>query len=151
MKLFEHKIHEHKPQNVNLLHAHEQRAGGLNTKIALALTKSVGSMQTAYLFTVLALIGLLGILGILNPLVALLVAWTSQTLIQLVLLPVIMVGQNVLGRRSELQADEQFDTTQKSYSDIEQIMKHLEAQDEELLKQTSILLDLIQRTKGVQS
>ena len=80
-------------------------------------------MWTAYSFVILALVGLLAILGMLSPLVALLVAWTSQTLIQLVLLPVIMVGQNVLGRKQELQTDEEYARVQKIYADSETIIK----------------------------
>jgi hypothetical protein len=60
------------------------------------------------------------------------------------ILPIIMVGQNVLGRKSELQADEQFNTTQKSYHDIEQIMQHMAAQDEILLKQSRMIIHLLQ-------
>lgn len=134
MKLYEHKPHPHKPQNVNVLHQAEQAASGINTSIAIALTNSVGSMWTAYSFVLLALVGLLAILGLLPPIIALLVAWLSQTLIQLVLLPVIMVGQNVLNRKTELQAEEQFQTTQRSYHDIEQIMHHLDAQDQKILE-----------------
>jgi uncharacterized membrane protein len=137
--LFRHTPHLHQIRNVNLLHKAEQAAEGANTKIAIALTQTVGTMWTAYTFVLLAVIGLFAILGWLDPVVALLVAWTSQTLIQLVLLPVIMVGQNVLGRKSELQADEQFNTTMSTYHDIEQIMQHLSAQDEELLKHTEHL------------
>ncbi len=102
-------------------------------------------MWTAYTFVVLAIIGLFAILGLLSPIVALLVAWTSQTLIQLVLLPIIMVGQNVLGRKTELQADEQFRTTMSTYHDIEQIMLHLSAQDAELLRQAKMLIHLLEK------
>ncbi len=141
MSLFEHKQLVHKLRNVNDVHQAEQ---GINTRIAVALTRIVGSMPTAYVFVALALVGLCAILGWFNPLVALLVAWLSQTLIQLVLLPVIMVGQNVLSRHQELQADEMFATTEKSYHDIEQIIQHLEAQDVELLKQSQMLFELMQ-------
>lgn len=130
--LYTHILHPHKPTNVNEVHAQERQ--GINDKIAVFLTSVVGSMPTAYSFIVLALIGLFAILGILTPLVALLVAWISQTLIQLVLLPVIMVGQNVLNRHQELQANEMYLTTQKSYSDLEQVMKHLDAQDDAILE-----------------
>src|SRR6266516_7901111 len=102
-------------------------------------------MWTAYTFVVLAIIGLFAILGLLSPIVALLVAWTSQTLIQLVLLPIIMVGQNVLGRKTELQADEQFRTTMSTYHDIEQIMLHLSAQDAELLRHSKMLIHLLEK------
>src|ERR1700736_5428595 len=143
--LFHHEPHQHKPRNVNLLHEAEQAAAGINTRIAVGLTKSVGTMWTAYTFVVLAIIGLFAILGLLSPIVALLVAWTSQTLIQLVLLPIIMVGQNVLGRKTELQADEQFNTTMSAYHDIEQIMQHLSDQDAELLHHTKMLIHLLEK------
>ena len=102
-------------------------------------------MWTAYAFTMIAVVGLFAILGLFNPIVALLVAWASQTLIQLVLLPVIMVGQNVLGRKAELQADEQFRTTMSTYHDIEQIMQHLSAQDAELVHHTKMLIHLLEK------
>ena len=130
----EYTPHPHKARNVNQLHKEEQAAAGINAKIAVGLTKRVGTMWTAYSFAVLAIIGLFAILGLLNPIIALLVAWLSQTFIQLVLLPIIMVGQNVLGHHAELMADEQYHTTMKTYSDIESIMKHLNDQDELILK-----------------
>ncbi len=97
-------------------------------------------MWTAYAFVVLAVIGLFAILGLLNPIVSLLVAWASQTFLQLVFLPIILVGQNVLGRKAELQSEEQFRTTLSTSHDIEQVMKHLSAQDAELVYLTKHLL-----------
>ena len=71
--LFDHEHHPYQPRNVNLLHEAEQKAAGVNTKIAVALTKSVGTMWTAYTFMALAVVGLMAILGLLSPIVALLV------------------------------------------------------------------------------
>ena len=139
------------PRNVNRVHAAEIAAAGFNTQIAVWLTEHVGTMWTAYAFAVLAIIGLFAILGLLSPIVALLIAWISQTFLQLVLLPVIMVGQNVLGRKSELQADESYATTMKSYTDIEAVLKHLDKQDEKILAleqlikvQTDSILSIVQ-------
>lgn len=145
MVLFHHEPHLHQPRNVNLIHEEERAAGGFNEKVAIWLTKSVGTMWTAYTFAVIAIVGLFAILGVFTPIVALLVAWASQTLIQLVLLPVIMVGQNVLGRKAELQADEAFKTTMSTYHDIEQMMLHLAAQDAELLHHTKMLWHLLEK------
>jgi hypothetical protein len=62
-----------------------------------------------------------------------------------------MVGQNVLGRKSELQADESFATTMKTYTDIEAVLKHLDKQDEKILAleqlikvQTDSILSIVQ-------
>jgi len=143
--LFDHEHHPYQPRNVNLLHEAEQKAAGINTRIAVGLTKRVGTMWTAYAFAALAVVGLMAIVGLLSPIVALLVVWISQTFLQLTLLPIIMVGQNVLGRKSELQADEQFNTTMTSYNDIEQVMQHLSAQDAELLRHTRMLIHLLEK------
>jgi len=132
--LYEHIKHLHTPRNVNDTHKAEQEASGVNTRVAVTLTKAVGTMWMAYLFTVLALVGLFGLLGWLNPFVFLLATWVSQQFAQLVLLPIIMVGQNVLSRHSELQAEEAFQTTMKSYHDTEQIIEHLNKQDEKILE-----------------
>jgi uncharacterized membrane protein len=143
--LFHHEPHQHQPRNVNALHEAEKAAAGFNTRLAVVLTQYTGTMWTAYIFTVLAIIGLFGLLGWLNPFVFLLATWLSQQFLQLVLLPVIMVGQNVLGRKTELQADEQFNTTMSTYHDIEQIMQHLSAQDAELLRHAKMLIHLLEK------
>ena len=144
--------HPHQPRNVNKLHKEQLEAAEFNARIAVGLTKRVGTMWTAYSFAVLAVIGLFAILGLLSPIVALLVAWLSQTFIQLVLLPIIMVGQNVLGHHAELLAEEQFNTTQKTYADIESIMKHLDDQDASILNiverleaQNGLILQIVQQ------
>jgi cytochrome c biogenesis factor len=142
MKLFEHKTHLHAPKNVNLLFEAEQAAAGINQKIAIVLTKIVGTMACAYVFTLLAIVGFPNLLG---PNAAQYVQWISQTFIQLTMLSVIMVGQGLLGRKQELQAEESFQTTMKTYHDLEQAMEHLNAQDQELQKQTSMLLELVQK------
>jgi hypothetical protein len=141
--LFQHNLLLQKPRNVNVQHKAEQEAGGLNTRIAVGLTKSVGTMWTAYSFAVLAVVGLLAILGWLPPIVALLVVWASQTFIQLVMLPILSVGQNVLGRHAELMAEEEYKTTMNSHHAIEEITQHLSAQDAELLKHTKMLVLLL--------
>ena len=133
--------HPHQPRNVNKLHKEQLAAAGINKRIAVGLTKRVGTMWTAYSFAVLAIIGLFAILGLLTPIVALLVAWLSQTFIQLVLLPIIMVGQNVLGHHAELLAEEQYNTTKKTYADIESIMKHLDDQD-------ALILEIVQKLEA---
>ena len=112
-----HVLHPHKPRNVNALHKMEQATSSLNQKIAIFLTKIVGTMVCAYFFTILALLGLPGW----GATPAQWVQWISQTLIQLVMLSVIMVGQGLLGRHQELQAEEQFKMTSKTCHDNEVI------------------------------
>jgi hypothetical protein len=142
--LFEHKPHPHKPKNVNQLHKNEYSTAGFNMRVAVAITRGVSSMFTAYSFALLAIIGLLAIFGILPPLVAVLVVWLSQTFLQLCFLPILSVGQSVLSRHSEIMAEEQFHTTERSYHHLEEIIEHLNLQDAELLKQTTMLVQLLE-------
>jgi hypothetical protein len=96
-----------------------------NAKLAVVITKSVGSMVCAYLFTVIALTSLPAILieaGVLTksdvpgfltkPGLILVVAWIAQTFIQLVLLSIIMVGQEVQSTASEARAENTFKDAQ---------------------------------------
>jgi hypothetical protein len=78
---------------------------GFNGWLAVQITKIVGSMWCAYAFAALALISLPEAIhqGIFA-----LVAWISQTFLQLVLLSVIMVGQRVLAKASDKQAAQTF-------------------------------------------
>lgn len=103
----------------------------LNDKIAIFLTSKVGSMWCAYAFTILALISLPVALSLG---VGAIIAWTAQTFIQLVLLPVIMVGQNVQSAHSELRAEQDFQINKKAEEEIETILQHLENQNELMLK-----------------
>lgn len=83
---------------------------GVNTKAAVLITRSVGTMWCAYLFTALAFISFSTALASHNLII--IVAWISQTFFQLVLLPVIIVGQNVQGAASETRAQRTFDDTE---------------------------------------
>lgn len=78
---------------------------GFNGWLAVAITRTVGSMWCAYAFGALALISLPEAV---HQGVFALVSWISQTFLQLVLLSVIMVGQQVLAKASDKQALQTF-------------------------------------------
>jgi hypothetical protein len=102
---------------------------GANGRIALLLTTVVGTMWCAYAFGVLALIALPSALGGgLLPLIQ----WVSQTFIQLVMLSVIMVGQNILGKAADKRSEMTYADAEAILHDAEQIQAHLKAQDEAL-------------------
>jgi hypothetical protein len=65
---------------------------GFNAKFAVLITRLVGTMWCAYVFAAIAFIGLGPAL---KPGGEGIVSWIAQTFLQLVLLSVIMVGQNV--------------------------------------------------------
>jgi hypothetical protein len=81
----------------------ESLMGRVNTRLAVSITKAVGSMWCAYAFALLALISLPAVLSTHNPLI--IVAWIAQTFLQLVLLPIIIVGQNVQAAASDARAE----------------------------------------------
>jgi hypothetical protein len=85
-----------------------KRADGVNAKIAVFLTNIVGSMWCAYVFAVIALIGLPPAL---KPGGEGIIAWIAQTFLQLVLLSVIMVGQNVQSVASDVRSQHTYDDT----------------------------------------
>jgi hypothetical protein len=110
--------------NINVIHPSallKQKQSGIrkfNTKLALKITNGVGSMWSAYLFALLSLLSLPAILVLVSPalrhdfpkwIVAAslitLIAWVSQNFLQLVLLPVIMVGQNVIQDHQQAKAE----------------------------------------------
>lgn len=86
---------------------------GFNGWLAVMITKSVGSMWCAYAFAALALISLPDAI---HQGTFALVTWISQTFLQLVLLSVIMVGQQVLAKASDKQA-------LQTYKDTEAVLR----------------------------
>src|SRR5512141_1287279 len=95
---------------------------GLNGKVALALTTIVGTMWCAYAFAVLAFVALPSALS--SGRLLDLVQWISQTFIQLVMLSVIMVGQNILGRAADKRAEMTYNDADATFHEAEQIQAH---------------------------
>lgn len=76
----------------------------LNQRIAQRITRSVATMWCAYLFAAIALISLPTAIKSGDTIV--IVSWVAQTFLQLVLLSIIMVGQNVQSKSVEQKIDE---------------------------------------------
>jgi hypothetical protein len=55
-----------------------------------------------------------------------LIAWIAQTWLQLVLLPGLMVGQQLQNQALDARAAKQFEDTEKILKDVQQILYHLE-------------------------
>jgi hypothetical protein len=91
---------------------------GINAKIALVITRSVGTMACAYVFALIALISLPAAIS--SGQVIIIVAWIAQTFLQLVLLSIIMVGQTVQSAASDARAAQEF-------ADTETILDRLDA------------------------
>ncbi len=111
---------------------------GLNGRIGLTLTTIVGTMWCAYFFALLALMVLPQALG---GGLLLFVQWLSQTFIQLVMLSVIMVGQNILGKAADRRSEMTYKDADAILHESIQIQEHLKAQDVAI----DALLDKVQR------
>ena len=106
MSLLEHRI---KPPPVTL----DSHGSGFNARAAVGITRAVGTMWTAYLFAAIAVVSLPAALASGDRII--IVAWVAQTFLQLVLLPVIIVGQNVQAAAADKRAE-------ATYLDAEAIM-----------------------------
>jgi hypothetical protein len=125
----------HKPVSAN--QTHKEKLGPLE-RLGVSITRQVGTMAAAIIFTALSLVSLPSALASHNTII--IVGWAAQTFLQLVLLPIIIVGQNIQAKHSEAMADEEFKTTQSTYKDLE----HLILVNK---KQLDLLLELEKKSK----
>jgi hypothetical protein len=103
---------------------------GLNGKIGLAITTLVGTMVCGYIFAIIALLSLPSAITSHN--LTIIIAWISSNFLQLVLLPVIIVGQNLQAKASDQRAENTYQAAEAVLHEAIQIQQHLAAQDEAL-------------------
>jgi hypothetical protein len=127
-----------------------------NKRIALGLTKYVGTMTTFWLFCLLALCSLPSVLSgfhvfhgvfpawMIKVSIIALVAWVAQTFIQLVLLPALMVGQNLQNVASDVRSA-------KTFEDVERIIDLLDAHTQGGLHDILAALDAVKAAVGPSS
>ncbi len=127
-----------------------------NKKVALSLTKYVGTMTCFWIFCVLSLCSLPAVLSgfhvfanvfpavIIKASVIALVAWVAQTFIQLVLLPALMVGQNLQNEAGDARATKTFEDVEDARQGIQKALLLLDCHTEGGLK---TILDAIESLK----
>jgi uncharacterized membrane protein len=137
--------HPHRARNP---HAEVSAAFNLQDRIALTITAAIGTMYAVYVFAVFMagwmLFQVASGRSAFDPYPFAFLLFLGN-IIQLLLMPLIMVGQNLQGRHAEARADEEFRTTQKTFADLETTMAHLDAQDRELLRQTAMLRAIVEK------
>jgi hypothetical protein len=101
-----------------------------NSRLAVRVTKGVGTMWCAYAFAALALIGLPSAIRLHSPVG--LVSWISQTFLQLVLLSVIIVGQNEMAAAADKRAEATHSDADAVLHEVVKLQEHLAAQDQVL-------------------
>lgn len=96
-------------------------------KIALFITNKVGTMGFFYICAIMVTIPLF--FKSTMPVIQ----YISSGYLQLILLPLILVGQNLQSRHSELRAQHDYETNVRAEKEIESILLHLEKQDQIML------------------
>jgi uncharacterized membrane protein len=123
-------------RNVNI--RHRERLSKLD-KLAVLITKKVGSMGFFMIvFTWSAVWLTWNTLAPLHlrfdPFPAFVLWLIISNMLQIFLMPLIMVGQNLQSRHSEIRAEEDYLINKKAELEIETILTHLENQDKLILQ-----------------
>jgi hypothetical protein len=85
--------------------------GGFNNALAVQITKRVGSMWAAYVFVLISLVSFpQALTAFLSGDRVTGIAWLSQSFLQLVLLPIILVGQQVISAAQDARAETDHET-----------------------------------------
>ena len=113
-----------------------------NSKFGLRITLVVGTMWAAYVFSLLALLALPSAIKQGTYFV---VVWLSSSFLQLVLLPIIIVGQNIQAAAADKRSEETYKDAEAVLKEAEEIQKHLLAQDEVI----STIMDRLEALVGV--
>jgi hypothetical protein len=120
-----------RPVRVSDLFPRGTAVNRFNTRVALLITRAVGSMWCAYAF---ALFDLISLPDAIRGGTAAVVSWVAQTFLQLVLLSVIMVGQNVQAAAADKRAEATYDDASAALHELAHVQGHLAAQDMVLTK-----------------
>ncbi len=104
----------------------DNAVGRFNRKVGLHITVIVGTMWAAYVFAAIALVSLPDNIQSTQ----LLILWISSSFLQLVLLPIIIVGQNIQAKAADLRAEATYQDAAAVLEEAKQIQAHLLAQDQ---------------------
>lgn len=98
-----------------------------NSAVGLAITVIVGTMWCAYAFTVIAFLSFWQAITSKN--LVIIIGWLSSNFLQLILLPIIIVGQNLQAKASDQRAQSTYQDAEAVLHEAMQIQQHLAAQD----------------------
>jgi hypothetical protein len=120
-----------------------------NAWLAVKITKAVGSMWCAYLF---AAFDMLSLPAAIRSGIQAIVSWVAQTFLQLVLLSIIMVGQDVQAKAADKRADQTYQDAEALLHETQIIDNHLAEQDKKIDDlETKVLQHLAELQKLVAS
>jgi hypothetical protein len=109
-----------------------------NASLGLKITILVGTMWAAYLFAVIAFSVLPSVIKQHNGTV--LVLWLSSEFLQLVLLPIIIVGQNIQSRAADARAAKTFEDVEDARKKVEEAIDLLDVHTDGGLHDAVVLI-----------
>ena len=133
-------------KNVNVLHKNQLSS---LERVAVFVTERIGTM--GFFFIIFIWTGVWLSWNIFaprnlrfDPYPAFVLWLFISNLIQIHLMPLIMVGQNLQGKHSELRAEQDYKTNKKAEREIETILLHLENQQE-------IMMEILRRVEKLEA
>jgi hypothetical protein len=145
---------DHKPRLITSRSVQPNVHGGgalgrFNTGLAVTITRSVGTMWAAYAFTLIAIGGAVAVITS-NALLTALSVLISQTFLQLVLLPIIIVGQNVISASQDARAEQDHLTLTTLHAINVQQLEILQ-QHHRILERQEEILKLLEKRGATQT
>lgn len=128
-------------RKVHKAHSEYESNLSLNERFGVFVTKRVGTMICAYVFTAIGVGSLVGVVTN-NTTLALVCGALSSYVIQLVLLPVIMVGQDVEGRKNEHVLSEVLSDLEALHENFADMHDTLEQVDQDTQSKLDELLEM---------
>ena len=130
----EHTTVVHPNDIMDEIHAAERGIDRFNRAVGQTITNAVATMWCAYAFALIALISLPqaihdSLAGGFKPLP--IITWIAQTFLQLVLLSIILYGQNLLSEKADARSEATFRNTKSAEARLTEILKGIEARGEE--------------------
>jgi hypothetical protein len=113
-----------------------------NAWFAVKVTNGIGTMWCAYAFAALAIVSLPSAINAHSAVV--LVSWISQTFLQVVLLSVIIVGQNELAAAADTRSE-------ATYNDADAVLHEAVKIQEHLLTQDGVIAELSERLSRLET
>lgn len=137
------------PADVNVIH---RRKLSKMDKLALIITTKIGTM--GFFFILAIWVGAWIVWNTVlpkstrfDPFPAFVLLLFLTNIIEILLMPLIMVGQNIQGKHADLRSEYDYETDKKAEKEIETILLHLERQEELIIQ----ILKRIEKLEGSKS
>jgi hypothetical protein len=123
-----------------------EAADTVNAKVAVLLTRVVGTMWCFWVFNGIALVSLPSAIQSGN--ITILIAWVSSNWIQLILLPALMVGQNLQNIAADARTTKMFEDIELVKNDMLTALDRLDTQTSGGLQEVLAAVQSLQRPAG---